>query len=74
MAALDRAVTLVKVHIVAMTITENLKLDVAGLLNILLDDNMLIVETLESFSLCSVKLIVKFLLMSHDSHALTTAT
>jgi hypothetical protein len=48
---LYRAITFIQVNIVAMTITENLELNVTRFLDIFFNDNMLIVETLESLSL-----------------------
>ena len=54
MTALDGAVALVKVYIVTMTISEYLKLDVTWLLNVSLNNDVLIIETLEGLSLCSI--------------------
>ena len=74
MAALDRAVALVKVYIVTMTVSEYLKLNVTWLLNISLNNNVLIIETLKGLSLSSIQLVMELLLMPHNSHTLATAT
>ena len=52
MTSLDRAVSLIKVDIVSMLITEDLKLDMSWLLDVFLNNHMLIIKTLESLSLC----------------------
>ena len=52
--ALDGAVALVKVYIVTMTISEHLKFNVTRFLNVSLYDHVLVVETLEGLSLCSI--------------------
>jgi hypothetical protein len=57
-----------------MSITEYLKFDVARFLNILLNNYVLIIERLKSFSLGSFKLVVEFLLMSNDSHTFASTT
>ena len=54
MTSLDGAVALVKVYIVTVTISEYLKFDVTWLLDVSLNNDVLIIETLEGLSLCSI--------------------
>jgi len=74
MTSLHRAVTLIQVDVVAVSVTEDLELDVSRLLDVLLNYNVLVVETLQSFSLGSIELVMEFFLMANDTHALATTS
>ena len=71
--SLHGAVALIQVHIVAVLVSEHLQLNVARFLDVLLNNDMLIAETLESLSLGGVQLIEELLLVSDNAHALATA-
>jgi len=52
--SLNRAISFIQVDIVAMAISEDLELNVARLLDILFDNDVLIIEALASFTLRSI--------------------
>ena len=74
MPPLDSAVTLIHVHIISMLVAENLHFDMPWALNILLNNHMIVIETLHGFSLRCIKLVHELSLIPHYSHALSTAT
>jgi transcription initiation factor IIE alpha subunit len=57
-----------------MTISKHLELNMARLLDVLLDNNMLIVKALTSLTLCRIKLVKKLLLVFNDSHAFASSS
>ena len=60
MATLHSAVSLIQVNVVAVLITEHLNLDVAGSLNIFLNDHMVVIKSLHSLVLGRFEMIHKF--------------
>ena len=73
MAALNSAVTLIHVNVVAVLVTEDLYLNMARVLDILLDDHVIVVKALLCLSLGRVELVHELLLVSHDPHSFTAA-
>jgi hypothetical protein len=57
-------------NIIAMLIPENLDLNVPWSLDISLNENTIILERLQAFSLCTFKGILKLALFMDDSHTL----
>jgi hypothetical protein len=55
-------------------VSEDLKLNVSRLLNVLFHDHMLIIEALLGLSLGSVKLIKELLLIVYDTHSLAASS
>ena len=74
MSPLHGAVTLIQVKIVAMTVTEDLHLDMARPLNILLNNHVVISEALHSLVLGRFQLVKEFLFGAHDTHTFATAS
>lgn len=74
MSSLNWAISLVKIYIVTMLITEHLDLNMSWLLNVFFNNNMLIIETFKGFSFSCIKLILEFTFVFHDSHTLTSST
>lgn len=74
MSSLHRAISLVQINVVAVSVTEDLKLDVSRLLNVFFDNDMLIIEALLGLSLCSVKLVEELLLIVNNTHAFASAS
>ena len=57
-----------------MSVSKDLELNMSGLLDVLLDDAMIVVKRFHCLALCSVKLLVEFLLVLHNSHALAASS
>ena len=70
MAALDRTFTLVQVKNVAVLIAQYLDLDMARILDELLDENAIIAEAVEPFALCRFEAFAHILLGIGKSHTL----
>ena len=62
MTSLHRAISLIEVNVVTMMISEDLQFNMSRLFDVLFNNNVLVVETLHCFSLCSIKLIMEILL------------
>jgi hypothetical protein len=74
MAALDTAVSLVHVDVVAMLVSENLKLDMSGVLHKLLHNHVVIAECSHGFSLGSLKRIREVSFGLNNAHSFATST
>lgn len=74
MASLHRAVSLIKIDVVTMTITKNLKFNMSWLCDILFNNDVLIIEALKCLSFCCIKLIVKFFFILNNTHSLATTS
>jgi hypothetical protein len=73
-SSLDGAISLVKIDIVAMHISEDLHFDMPWLLNVLFNEHMVVTKTLHAFSLGSVQLIKELGLLHNDSHTFSTTS
>src|SRR5215475_4005616 len=69
MAALDGAFALTQTHNVAMLVSEDLKLDVAGVLDILLHVEVAIAEGSGGFGRCSFEQAGQLFFVTNDAHA-----
>lgn len=74
MSTLDRAITLIHVHIVAMLVTEDLNLDMARMFHVLLHDHVIVIEPLHRLSFGSIKLVHKLGLVANNTHPFATST
>lgn len=74
MSSLNRAISFIQVSIVSMLISENLNFNVSRLLHELLDDHMVITETLHCFSLSSIQLHLEFSFVSHKLHSFASSS
>ena len=72
-SALDGAVTLVEMNVVAKLIAEDLDLDVPWLGDVLLDEDAVVGEGLEGLSLAGLKRLHEFVSVPDDSHALASS-
>ena len=72
-AALGRAVTLVEVHHVAVVVGEDLHLDVAAVLDVLLDQDRVVAERREGLALGGGDRLVVVLGSADDAHPLAAA-
>ena len=72
-AALHAAVALEQVHGVAVCVGEHLQLDVAGLLQVPLDEDAVVAEAGDGFALAGVHAVAEAVGGSDDAHALAAA-
>ena len=72
-AALHAAVALEQVHGVAVCVGEHLQLDVAGLLQVPLDEDAVVAEACDGFALAGVHAVAEAVGGSDDAHALAAA-
>jgi hypothetical protein len=69
-SALDGAISLVEVDVVAVLVAENLNLDVSRLCDVFLDQNTVIGKGLQCLTFAALQGLHEILPSSHDSHAL----
>ena len=74
MSSLDSAVTLMHVDIVTMLVSEDLHFNMSGMLNVLLDNHVIVIESFHGFSFSCIELVLELSLVSDDSHSFTTTT
>jgi hypothetical protein len=72
-STLDRALTLPQIHAVAVTITQYLDLDVAGLFNKLFDEDAVVTEAVTRFVATGSEAIESFFIIPSYAQAFTTA-
>ena len=73
MSSLDSAVSFVQMQVVSVLVSEDLHLNVSGLLDILLNDHVIIAETLHGLSLGGLELLLELTLGLDDTHTFSTA-
>ncbi len=74
MSSLHWTISFVKIHIVSMLISKYLDFDMSRLLNVFFKNYMVIIKTFHCFSLGSIELILKFILIPDYSHTFATST
>jgi len=74
MSSLHCAISFVQVDVVAVFVTKYLHFDVSGLLDVLLDQHVLIVEALLCFSLRCLQHLKELTFILTDSHSFAAAT
>jgi len=73
-SALYRALTFGHVNVVAMFVTENLKLDMFGFLNIFLNEDSTISKGGDGFVTRELKTFNRFLIVESNTHTFATTT